>query len=204
VTSMNPPPTPNDRAYLVVDSPHELARWRPLVNWLLFIPHALISSALEALAGVAFLVYWLTFLFTGRQHAGLYGAMVMYERYNVRANSFLVGYSQVYPPYDFTTDTSDNDAYPPVHLSLPDVPAATPRSAALNVFKAIPHFVVLLLFFIAAAVVALVAWFAVLFTGRWPQGMRRFLVRVANYYFRVWTYVAMVDNTYPRFALPSA
>jgi len=199
-TSANVPIT---SAYLVVDSPHELARWRPLVNWVLFIPHAIISSALEALASVAFLVYWLTFVFTGRQHPGLYGAMVMYERYNVRASGFLVGYSQVYPPYDFDTGANDNGAYSPVRLSLPDVPAATPRSAALNLLKGIPHYLMLVVYFAAAAAVALVAWFAVLFTGRWPQGMRRFLVRVANYYFRIWTYVTMVDNSYPKFTLPT-
>ena len=39
---MNDVTTDSDRRYLVVDSPHELARWRPLVNWVLYIPHAII------------------------------------------------------------------------------------------------------------------------------------------------------------------
>ena len=55
---------------------------------------------------------------------------------------------------------------------------------------------------IGAAVMAVVAWFAVLFTGRWPERMRDFLVRFANYYYRVWVYVAMVTPApYPRFGL---
>jgi hypothetical protein len=89
-------------------------------------------------------------------------------------------------------------------LNLPTVPESVPRSAALNLFKAIPHFILLMIFFIGAAFVAVIGWFAVLFTGAWPKDMRAFLVRVSNYQYRVWTYVVMVDNEYPAFGLPVA
>jgi hypothetical protein len=190
--------------YLVVDSPYELARWRPLVNWVLYIPHAIILYALQILARAVFCVYWLMLIFTGKLSPGLYGVMVMYERYNARASGFLVGWSEAYPPFEFaTTDTADNNSYPAVRLNLPAVPEAVPRSAALNVLKAIPHYIVLMIYLIGAAVVALIGWFAVLFTGAWPKGMRDFLVRVSNYQYRIWTYVTMVDNDYPRFGPPS-
>ena len=193
----------NRQPYLVVDSPYEVARWRPLVHWVLYIPHAIISNALQALSGAVFLVYWLMLVFTGKLHSGLYGLMVMYERYTTRATGFLLGYSQVYPPFDFGTDSIDNQASPPVRLTLPPVPSEVPRSAALNVLKAIPLYVVLMVYAIGAVAVAVIAWFAVLFTGAWPRGMRDFLVRVGNFYYRIWTYVTMVDNDYPSFALPS-
>jgi len=201
---MNPAAIEKGPTYLVVESPYELARWRPLVNWVLYLPHAIIVYALQALARVVFLVYWLMLIFTGKLHPGMYGVMAMYERYNTRAGGFLFGYSETYPPFDFTTSTVDNNAYPPIRLNLPAVPESVPRSAALNVFKAIPHYIVLMIYFVGAAVVALIGWFAVLFTGAWPRGMRDFLVRVANYYYRVWTYAAMVENDYPKFGLPSA
>ena len=188
--------------YLVVDSAYEVQRWRPLVNWLLFIPHAIISGALQTVARVVFVVYWLAFVFTGKLQPGLYNVLALHERYSSRATGFLLGYSEIYPPFDFDLGPVDNGAYPPVQLNLPGVPEVVPRSAALNIFKAIPHYVVLAVFCIAAGVVAVVGWFAVLFTGAWPQGMRDFLVRVANYYYRVFTYVTMVDNTYPAFGLP--
>ena len=193
-----------NQPYLVVDSPYEVARWRPLVHWLLYIPHAIILNALQVLSRVVFLVYWLMLIFTGKLHPGLYGVMAMYVRYNARAGGFLIGYSQTYPPFDFSTNTTDNNAYPPVRLALPSVPEVVPRSAALNVIKAIPHYIVLMIYFIGAAVVAVIGWFAVLFTGAWPHGMRDFLVRVGNYYYRLWTYITMVDNEYPKFGLPSA
>lgn len=201
---MNPVTTNGGQPYLVVDSPYELARWRPLVNWLAYIPHGIILYALQILGRLAFIVYWVMFVVTGNLHSGLYGVMAMYERYSARATGFLLGYSETYPPFDFSTDTADNGAYAPVRLSLPAVPASVPRSAALNVFKAIPHYIVLMIFFLGAAVVAVIGWFAVLFTGTWPQGMRDFLVRVNNYYLRVWTYITMVQNDYPPFGLPSS
>jgi Domain of unknown function (DUF4389) len=190
--------------YLVVDSPLELERWRPLVNWVLYIPHAVVLYALQILSQVVFVVYWLMLVFTGNLHPGMYKVMVMYERYNSRAGGFLLGYSETYPPFDFTVETTDNNAYPPVRLHLPEVPESVPRSAALNVLKAIPLYIVMMVYVIGAVAVALVGWFAVLFTGAWPQGMRAFLIRVSNFYYRVWTYVTMVDNVYPPFGLPAA
>lgn len=190
--------------YLVVDSPLQVARWRPLVNWVLYIPHAIIASALQTLSQMVFVVYWVMFVFTGRLHGGLYSMMVLYERYNARATGFLVGYSESYPPFDFGTSSIDNNAYPPLRLNLPPVPVAVARSAALNVLKAIPLYLVMVVYMVGALAVAVVGWFAVLFTGKWPAGMRAFLVRVSNFYWRVWTYVTMVDNTYPDFALPPA
>ncbi|MEZ5243962.1 MAG: DUF4389 domain-containing protein [Acidimicrobiales bacterium] len=196
-----PAPTADDM--YVVDSPYEIANWRPLAQWVLYIPHGLILQALRAVESVVFLVYWLVFLFTGKLNPGLYGFLGMYERYSSRANGFLVGFSETYPGFDFTQGPADNGAYPPIRLHLPELPPVDPpRKAAANILLAIPHYIVIAVFGIGAVVVAVIAWFAVLFTGRWPEGMRDFLVRFANYYYRVWAYVSMVRPTeYPRFGL---
>lgn len=187
--------------YLVVDSPYEVAQWRPLVNFILAIPQLVIASALVRVANIVFVVYWLAFLFTGKLNRGMYSLMTMSERYNERSTGFLVGWSETYPPFDFTPGPADDGAYPPITLDLPDPPDEVPRSAALNILKAIPHYVVIFVYAIAAVVVAVIAWFAVLFTGSWPRSMRDFLVRFTNYYYRVWVYVTMVETTYPKFGL---
>lgn len=190
-----------NRPYYVVDSPYEVARWRPLVNWVLFIPHAIILSGLQALAGAVAFVYWVMLLFTGKLHRELYGMMVLYERYNARASGFLMGFSEQYPPFEFRPGGTDSDAYRPVTLDVPEPAPTGSRKLAANFLLAIPHYVVLFVFGIGAFAVAIAAWFAVLFTGRWPVGMRGFLVRYANYYYRVWTYATMATTTYPRFGL---
>lgn len=190
--------------HFVVESPYEVARWRPLVHWLLYVPHGIILQAFRSLASVVGFIYWVVLLVTGKLHRGLYGLMVMYERYNVRASSYLVGFSEEFPPFDFHGGGADNDAYQPVRLNLPEPPEEASRKLALNVVKAIPHYVVLLVFMIGAVLAAIAAWFAVLFTGSWPVGLRRYLVRLNNYYYRVWLYVAMVETRYPRFGLSPA
>ena len=184
-----------------VDTDLRCDNWRPLVNWLLYIPHGIIVWALEYIMGVIFLVYWLGLVVTGRLNSGLYGFMAMYERYQTRANSFLVGFSSDYPAFDFTPGPSDNGAHPGIGLELPEIDEQPSRLAAFNVVLAIPHY----LWFLVLAVVALLAaiggWFAVLFAGSWPPGLRRFLVRVTNYYYRIWVYVLMVRPGYPGFGV---
>lgn len=69
-------------------------------------------------------------IFTGTLHPGMFRMMAMYERYNARAGGFLVGFSTIYPPFDFAADSADDDAYPPIRLSLPSVPQSVPRSTA--------------------------------------------------------------------------
>ena len=146
-------------------------------------------------------IYWLVLLFTGKLNRDLYGMMVLHERYNARASGFLLGFSEVYPPFNFKTGGADNDAYSAVTLNLPEPPETGSRKLALNFLLAIPHYIVLAIIGIGAFFVAIAAWFAVLFTGSWPEGMRGFLVRFGNYYFRVWLYATMVETEYPKFGL---
>lgn len=188
--------------YFVVDSPYEVARWRPLVHWLMFVPHALILQAFRALAGVIAFVYWVALIVTGRLHRGLYDVMAMYERYSARATAFLFGFTEQYAPFAFHGGGDDDRAYPPVTLTLPEPQdGQVSRKLAFNFLLAIPHYLVFVLYAVAAVVVAIGAWFAVLFTGEWPEGWRRFLVRVNNYYYRIWSYATMVETTYPKFGL---
>lgn len=196
-----PAPVPSPAEYYVVTTPHEVARWRPLVNWMLYIPHGMVLYGLAILAGIVGMIYWLKFLFTGKFDRDLYSVMAMYERYNTRASAFLMGFTEEYPPFNFPAGGDDNEVYSGITLNLPEPPETAPRKLALNFLLAIPHYFVLAIFGIGAAVVAILAWFAVLFTGRWPEGMRRFLIRFGNYYFRVYAYAVMVEADYPKFGL---
>ncbi len=46
-----------------------------------------------------------------------------------------------------------------------------------------------------------VAWFAVLFTGRWPEGMRNFVVGFFRWSTRVNAYYYLLTDVYPPFSL---
>ena len=67
---------------------------------------------------------------------------------------------------------------------------------------AIPHYIVLVFLYIAVAVVVIIAWFAILFTGRYPRGMFDFVVGVLRWTFRVTAYAfLLVTDRYPPFSL---
>lgn len=69
-------------------------------------------------------------------------------------------------------------------------------------FLAIPHYVILFFLGIAALVVVIIAWFAILFTGRYPRGMFDFVVGVTRWSLRVTAYALLLSTDhYPPFSL---
>ncbi len=74
-----------------------------------------------------------------------------------------------------------------------------------RVIVCIPHFIVLgFLFTIVVPIVALLAWFAILFTGRYPQGMFRFVTGVLRWWFRVTSYMFLLHDRFPPFSTSAA
>ena len=67
---------------------------------------------------------------------------------------------------------------------------------------AIPHYVVLFLLYIGALIAIVIAWFAILFTGRYPRGLFDYLVGVGRWQNRVVGYAfVLVTHRYPPFRL---
>ena len=67
---------------------------------------------------------------------------------------------------------------------------------------AIPHFILLGLLSIAVFFVVLFAWFAILFTGRYPRSLFEFVEGVTRWYIRVTAYaITLVTDRYPPFSL---
>jgi hypothetical protein len=91
-----------------------------------------------------------------------------------------------------------------VRLDVP-YPDATHLNRWLPLVKwllAIPHYIVLFFLFIGAAFAVIAAWFAILFTGRFPRGIFDYLVGVGRWSNRVTAYaVVMVTDAYPPFQL---
>ncbi len=69
-------------------------------------------------------------------------------------------------------------------------------------FLAIPHFVVLVFLYLGAVFVVIGAWFAILFTGRYPRGLFDYVEGVIRWHNRVVGYAyILVTDQYPPFSL---
>jgi hypothetical protein len=91
-----------------------------------------------------------------------------------------------------------------VRLDVP-YPDATRLNRWLPLVKwllAIPHYIVLFFLYLGALFAVIAAWFAILFTGRFPRGLFDYLVGVGRWTNRVVAYsVILVTDAYPPFSL---
>ena len=92
-----------------------------------------------------------------------------------------------------------------VHLdySYPDVRADLGRGMPLvKWLLAIPHYIVLAFLFLGALFAVIAAWFAILFTGRYPRGLFDYVEGVMRWHNRVVGYAfTLVTDRYPPFSL---
>jgi hypothetical protein len=96
------------------------------------------------------------------------------------------------------------DDHQSVHLDFPEVsgPELNRWLPLVKWFLAIPHYIVLFFLGLAAIFVVIFAWFAILFTGRYPRGAFEFVEGVLRWGNRVGGYAfVLVTDRYPPFSL---
>jgi hypothetical protein len=94
-----------------------------------------------------------------------------------------------------------------VHLEIDYPDAETDLNRWLPLVKwllAIPHYIVLCFLSVAAFFAGILAWFAILVTGQYPQALFDFMVGVGRWWLRVTAYAfLLVTDRYPPFSLNS-
>ena len=182
--------------------PGKIARWRPLLHWLLAIPHFVILYVIGIVAYVVVIIAWFSGVFTGRIPDGLLKPLVMYQRYNARVSAYLLFLREEYPPFAFDGTFTDPGDYPGLRVDVaPDVDGRSRLTIFFRYFMVIPHFVVLFFVMIAAFAVIVIGWFAVIILGRWPAGLERFVVGVVRWSTRLNAYFYLLTDEYPPFSL---
>jgi uncharacterized protein DUF4389 len=118
------------------------------------------------------------------------------ERFGARVGAYFALLTDEYP----STVEEQN-----VHLELdyPDVEHDLNRWLPLvKWLLAIPHFLVLIVLSVGAFIAVVMAWFAILFTGRYPRPLFDFVVGVGRWWLRVQAYAfLLVTDRYPPFSL---
>ena len=184
------------------EPPETLERWRPLVSWLLVIPHLLVLYVVQLVAGVCSFIAWFVILFTGKLPEGLAGPIALSIRYQMRATTYAYFLHGEYPPFSFDTTTADPGDDPRVRVEV--VPQLEDRDRITVFFRwltVIPSAFVLALIGIAASFAILIAGFAVIFTGRWPDGLRSFVMGYFRWTARLLGYGMLLTDEYPPFSM---
>ncbi len=182
--------------YLVSNEP--IANWRALLHIFMGIPHYIINYILGYLRTVLIFVSFFTVLFGKKVPGGIRDIQMMTIRYNNRYVSFTLLLNEQYPPFDFTTTPADPGGYPFVTAFHPL--ERLDRWRCLQPILLIPNVIVLVFVLIGAIFAYIAGWFAVLFTGKQPDGISEFLVGVGRWTTRVSAYGAYLSDQYPPFS----
>ena len=117
-------------------------------------------------------------------------------RFIMRVHTYSTLMSDTYP-------STDDQQWVRLEIEYPNVEADLSRGMPLvKWFLAIPHYIVLFFLYIAVFVCVVIAWFAILFTGRYPRSLFDFVLGVQRWALRVAAYAfLLVTDKYPPFSL---
>jgi hypothetical protein len=189
-------------ATFTFDPPEQVANWRAIANVFMAIPHLLIANVLGSLSEVVAFVSWFIILFTGKLPEGLANVQAMYMRYAIRTYTYAGFMREEYPPFSFNMTPVDPGDDPRVRVDFrPELENRNRATVAFRIILVIPHLIVVALLAFAALICFIIAFFAVLFTGKWPTGLQDFVLNVMRWGLRVQAYFLMLTDEYPPFAL---
>lgn len=203
-------------ARLQIDYPEQLDRVTTFFRLIWIIPIGIIMALLTATGGTETLTE--TGERVGASGGGIMGGLAV-------ATVLMIVFRQRYPRwwFDFARELVRfgarigayfallTDRYPStveeqsVHLEIdyPDVERDLNRWLPLvKWFLAIPHIIVLAVLMVIAFFAVVIAWFAILLTGRYPKGLFDFVVGLGRWALRVQAYaVLLVTDRYPPFSM---
>jgi hypothetical protein len=170
------------------------------VHWLLAIPLFIIAYVLRLVTGVLVFVGWFIALFTGELPVGIGDFAAGYYRYLWRAYSFAWFLRDTYPPFGpalgYQDPGGDEARFEVVRGS-----GLSRLSVLFRIILVIPQLFVIFFLAIALYLVMIVGFFAVLITGRWPEGLREFVVGASRWILRVDAWFYLLADPYPPFSL---
>jgi hypothetical protein len=148
------------------------------------------------LGGILFVPALLMIVFRQKYPRWWFTFNLELQRFTNRVGAYLALMSDRYP-------STDEEQWVTLDIPYPDAQRDLNRWLPLvKWLLAIPHYIVLAFLWLAAVLVAIAAWFAVLFTGRFPRGMFEFIEGVLRWTNRVEAYMLLLaTDRYPPFRL---
>ena len=152
------------------------------------------GGVLGAVAFVCAVISWFAILFANQHPEGLRNLGTFYLRWKVRAMAYQALFRDEYPPF--------GDGEYPARLNIELVEFPRDKvSVGLRIIYAIPHVVILFFLGIGWLVTSVIAWFAILINGAYPEGLYNFGMGVFRWQTRVEAYLLLLVDQYPPFSL---
>lgn len=152
------------------------------------------NGVLGAVAGVCAIISWFAILFANQHPEGLRNLGTFYLRWKVRVMAYMGMFRDEYPPF------GDEDYPASLQIELAEFPRDK-TSVALRIIFVIPHAIVLFFLGIAWFFTSIVAWFAILINGEYPESLYNFGIGVFRWSTRVEAYTLLLVDQYPPFSL---
>ena len=191
----------NYPASLQIDTPDRIANWRPLVQWLLAIPHYVVLWVLGTVSTVVAIIGWLAVVLTGKLPAGIAGLQAMYLRYSAVVGAYAYFLATEYPAFDFDTSPADPGGSQTSVSFSPALEGRNRLTVLFRVITLIPAYIFAVVIGIVGMVCLVLGFFAVLFSGRWPAGLRTMVVGAQAVYLRFSAYGLLLTDEYPPFSI---
>jgi hypothetical protein len=177
---------------LNIDYPEKLNRLSTFFRIFYAIPVLIVLSCISEYLFPAVLMM---ILFRQKYPRWWFDWNLAYYRFSMRISAYLLLLRDDYP-------STDEEQGVHIEIDYPDVKKDLRRGMPLvKWFLAIPHYIVLWFLYIAVCICTIIAWFAILFTGRYPKNMFGFIVGVLRWGLRVNGYAfLLITDLYPPFS----
>ena len=172
------------------------SRGKTFFRLLLVIPVAVVTIVYELLLFFAVVAAWFALLLTGRWPSGLYTFVAGVTHYVNRVNAYCYLLTDVYPPFDL----GEHAEYP-VRLRIAPPKESYSRVKVLfRIVLLIPVELIAYGLTLVAEIAALLAWFAIVVTGRQPEGLQKGIDLGVAYIARSHAYFALLTEDWPPFS----
>jgi hypothetical protein len=189
-----PPEVPYP-VHFQVERQQDYHRLLPLVKWLLSIPHWIVLFFLYIGAVLAWIGSWFAVLFTGRYPRGIFDFLVGVQRWTMNVTAYSMLMVDPYPPFSL----EQKPGYPVVYdVEYPEQGIARWRPL-VHWLLVIPYGIVAAVLVWVAYILEIVAFFAILFTKRFPEGVFNFILISLRWQQRAAVYAYWMTARYPPF-----
>ncbi len=164
-----------------------------LFRGILVIPHYIIMSAWQYLAQILAFVQWWIILFTGKRNEGIWKLQNAWLAYAARVNAY---WSLMFDKWPNISAEPNGE---PTTFSFTYEQKAKRLSNFFRIIWAIPALIISFFILIGALIVTIICWFAIIISGKQPQGMFNFLNKVHQFMTQLNSYVLLMTDTYPKY-----